>query len=128
MVILDGRRTWALLVTGCGRTLVRSAKGAETGEQLTFKCKHGDLWTYPRKIIRITIEGHKYWCRTGVVPNLDTPLLIGRDCPILTRLVERQGQATPTEGSTPTLEGQDVGTQDPPSSDPKSPNSQHRIP
>lgn len=90
-VTLEGRQVQALLDTGCGRTLVQKVKGAITGEQVTLKCIHGDIKTYPTKVIKLYINDQTYWCMAGVVPNLDTPLLIDRDCPILCQLVEKLG-------------------------------------
>lgn len=102
-VILEGRRVQALLDSGCGRTLVRKAKGAIMGEQLTLKCIHGDVKTYPTKVIKLSIDGHCYWCRVGIVPNLDIPLLIRRDYPILTQTVEKKGKSKTLGGLTATL-------------------------
>lgn len=49
---------------------------------------------HPTKIIKIYIQGQPYLCRAGVVPHLDMALLIGCDCPILSQLVEDQGNYT----------------------------------
>lgn len=106
-VTFENRLAQALLDTGCGRTLVKKAKGPVTGERLTLHCIHADVKTYPTKIIKIHIKGHPYWCRAGVVPHLDTALVIGQDCPIWSQLVEEQrSYAKPPVQPTPTTRAQ----------------------
>lgn len=89
-VNLNGKRVWAQIDTGCGRTLIRMATGTYMPEVLTIKCVHGNVKEYQTK--DITLDGGgggslQFKCRMGVVPQLDCPVLIGRYCPLFPLLL-----------------------------------------
>lgn len=105
--------TWALLDTGY-RTLIRQAQDKKTGEQLTLKCSHGDLRSYPMKIISLTIQGRRFWCRAGIVPQLGAPVLIGWDYPVLMQLMTPQPSTEEAEGTVPILNNEETREKAPP--------------
>lgn len=87
-VTLNRREVDVPIDTGCGRTLVKNAKGTFTGEILHMKCIHGDVKEYRTKWEELTIGNQLYHCKVGVVPHLDCAVLIGRDCPLLPNLLK----------------------------------------
>lgn len=84
---------------------VRQAQGEETGERLTLKCIDGDLCSYPTKILSLTIQGWCFYCSAGIAPQLGTPVLIRRDCPILMLLMTPQLCPENGEAILPILNG-----------------------
>lgn len=54
-VTLNGVNVGALIDTGCGRTLVKRAKGPFTPEILRKECIHGDIREYHTKVVTVEI-------------------------------------------------------------------------
>lgn len=44
------------------------------------------------KLVSLDIEGVGFMCRAGIVPHLDYPVLIGRDCSLSTLLLKEAQQ------------------------------------
>lgn len=107
-VILNRMMVDALIDTGCGRTLVKEAKGPFTWEILHMKCIHGDVRDYKTKWVEIQVGRQPYQCRVGVVPCLDYAVFIGRDCPVIQELLRKgllQGPCWGWQGSLPSPGG-----------------------
>lgn len=81
--VLNGQAAWALIDTGCGRTLTKTAQGPFAPEHLKMKCAHRDIKEYCAKVVLLKLDGVGFTCHTDVVPHLACPVLIGRNCPIL---------------------------------------------
>ena len=78
----------ALLDTGRVVTLLRpDLEGGRRGEPIEVACVHGDFRTYDTCHVVVRTPRGVHVTRAGIVPNLPVPLLIGRDCPIFTRLL-----------------------------------------
>lgn len=64
----NGKQTWALVDTGCGKTFVNRAWGPITPDVLTIKCIHEDVCEY------LDLDKEEgLW----VLPQLDFPVLLG---------------------------------------------------
>jgi hypothetical protein len=80
--------TEALLDTGSVVTLLRpDLEGGRRGEPIEVACVHGDTRTYDTCHVVVRTPRGVYVTRAGIVPHLPVPMLIGRDCPLLTRLL-----------------------------------------
>ena len=79
--------TQALLDTGSVVTLLRpDLAWGRRGEPIKVACVHGDTRTYETCNAVVRTPRGMYTARAGIVPHLPVPLLIGRDCPIFSRL------------------------------------------
>lgn len=63
-----------------------------------MRCIHGDLKEYWMKQVRLKLWVQVFVCRVVVVSELDCPVLLGRDCPILQQIVA-VARATPVPSS-----------------------------
>lgn len=102
-VMLNGVEVGALINTGCGRILVKWAKGPYTPEVLRMQCIHGDVREYCTKMVTIGTGSQTFTCQVGMVSRLDCGVLIGRDCPILAQLLQRT--QPPGRPSVPRFQG-----------------------
>lgn len=62
---------------GCGQTLVHRAVGELLAEVLQIRYIHGDVRDYPTVRVHLQVVGKHVQCAVGVVPHLDSPVLIG---------------------------------------------------
>lgn len=85
-VTLNAVQVEALIDTGCGRTLVKRAKGPYTPKILKMQCIHGEIREYRTNIV---IGYQIFTCWVGVVPRLDCGVLIRWDCPMLAQLLQK---------------------------------------
>uniref|UniRef100_K7EXH9 Gypsy retrotransposon integrase-like protein 1 n=1 Tax=Pelodiscus sinensis TaxID=13735 RepID=K7EXH9_PELSI len=95
-----GKEVWALVDTGCNQTMVREAllpRGGTMGPTIAMQCIHGDVKHYPTQWVLITEGGQQRRCRVAVAPGLAYPVVLGRDWPGLTRLLQEWGKVHPTQ-------------------------------
>ena len=81
-----------LLDTGCDWTLVR--KELVPGDRMVtggvpIRCAHGDLHIYPLAELEIEIGGSTFVVEAGVTDHLPVSVLLGKDVPELTQLLEQ---------------------------------------
>lgn len=79
-VSLNGKPQWALIGTGCWRTLVKAARCAFSPKFLKIKCVHRNVKKYRTEHVSLDI-GLGFTCRVRVIPHGDCRILIGRDFP-----------------------------------------------
>lgn len=61
-----------------------TGRGRSLAEALQVRCIHGDLHEYSTVLMWLHVAGCCFWCTVGAVPQLYCPVLLGRDCPVLT--------------------------------------------
>lgn len=66
-----------------GLTLVGHVEGTPLAKMLQIRCIHGDVRDYLTVMAHIQVAGQHFRCGVLVVMHLDSPVLLGRDCPIL---------------------------------------------
>ena len=89
-----------VLDTGCARTIVHEdlvPPEKKTGETITIRCAHGDVFDYPLAQVCVSINGAVYEVEAAVSRTLPAPVLLGRD---VAQLVEILREHTPLEGET----------------------------
>ena len=87
-----------VLDTGCARTMVHEdlvPPEKKTGETITIRCAHGDVFDYPLAQVCVSINGAVYEVEAAVSRTLPVPVLLGRD---VAQLVEILREHTPLEG------------------------------
>lgn len=89
-VALNGKEETVPVDTGCGHALLCHAEGPWLSEIMQLNCIQGDVRKYPTVRVRLQVAGWWFRCVVKVVPQLDCPVLIGWDCPILTQLMQEQ--------------------------------------
>ena len=80
----------ALIDTGSTRTLVhrRYVPNVCSWETILVCCVHGDEKPYPTADIFIEVQGQPYLLNIGVADNLQFPVVLGEDLPILYDLLK----------------------------------------
>lgn len=77
---------------------------------LRMQCIHRDIHKYRTKVVRIGIGAETFTCRLGVVPHLDSGVLIGQDCPILAQLL-RKAHHPPGLPANPSRQAEPMGVE-----------------
>ncbi|MGH0178160.1 UNVERIFIED_CONTAM: hypothetical protein FKN15_076728 [Acipenser sinensis] len=83
-VSVDGTKTQALLDSGCGQSLIQdsliSLGHKRLLGQVHIKCIHGDVRSYPKISVNITIGQQVTQVHVGLCPRLPVPVVLGWDC------------------------------------------------
>lgn len=58
-------------------------------ERLCIQCIHGYVKEHPTVLASIQVSGCRFHCLVGVVSHLDSPVLLGLDCPMLAHLLQQ---------------------------------------
>lgn len=58
-------------------------KGALLVEVLQIRCIHGEVCEYHMLMAQIQVAGWLFRCSVGVVPHLNSPVLLGLECSVL---------------------------------------------
>lgn len=69
----------ALIDMRCGQTLVKWVAGPFISDTLKMRCINRDMREYLTKWAELNIGKQLFYCKVGVVPRLDSPVLIGCD-------------------------------------------------
>lgn len=92
---VNGQPVWALVDSGCTRTLVQQAQAPPLGDTLLVQCIHGDVRPYGLRWAEIRVGGKCQSLPVGVVPQLNYGAVIGRDWPryqsLLTQGEDQEG-------------------------------------
>ncbi|XP_072246328.1 uncharacterized protein nfic isoform X1 [Leuresthes tenuis] len=90
VVKINGRKVKALIDTGSTQTLVhrRHVPNVFTRETIPVCCVHGDEKHYPTADIFIEVQGQPYLLNVGVTDNLQFPVILGEDLPVLYDLLK----------------------------------------
>lgn len=76
----------------CGQTLVQLALGTPTPECMLLKCIHRDVREYRIvSLVTMCLQGSRkpFRCIVGVVPQLESAVLLGWDCPLLAEILKK---------------------------------------
>ncbi|XP_064418480.1 uncharacterized protein LOC135358762 [Latimeria chalumnae] len=89
---VNGEQLWGFLDSGSCQTLIRAEKVRPgqliPGGKITLSCVHGEERTYPTANIPMDVKGQEIVIKTGVLPKVPYPVLIGRDFPNFRELYE----------------------------------------
>ena len=83
-VTMDSTKTQVLLDSGCGQSLIQDSLISPGHKQILgrvhIKCIHGDVRSYPKINVNITIGQQVTQVQVGLCPRLPVPVVLGRDC------------------------------------------------
>ncbi|XP_041840373.1 uncharacterized protein LOC121639280 [Melanotaenia boesemani] len=92
VVKINGKKIKALIDTGSTQTLVHRQYVPNnkvcTFETIPICCVHGDEKLYPTADIFIEVQGQSYLLNVGVADNLQFPVVLGEDLPVLYDLLK----------------------------------------
>ena len=88
-----------LLDSGCTQTLVRKSLVPASAERINpdayVSCVHGDVESFHRAKVRMTVGGRSLCLVVGVVDNLPTSVMLGRDVLDLVNMLEEPPKQQP---------------------------------
>lgn len=91
-VEINGQDLKALIDTGSTQTLVHKQYvppyAIRPTDTVPICCVHGDERTYPTADVYIKVEGQMYLLNVGVTDNLQFPVVLGHDLPVLLDLIK----------------------------------------
>lgn len=85
----------AMLDTGSSLSLIGicyvPGNCIDCGHQTLNHCVHGDQLQQPIAELTVEIQGQMYLLKVGIMENLPFELILGRDVPVLSDLLEMRG-------------------------------------
>ncbi|XP_026094089.1 uncharacterized protein LOC113066406 [Carassius auratus] len=101
-ITVNGHALKAMLDTGSALSLIKSCHVVNVDYDTTTKvqCVHGDVKPYPKAEVLVGVQGQMYLLRVAVIDTLPADMILGRDLPILSELVNERGNQVNEVGNT----------------------------